>query len=76
LKAKDFRGKDNVDSLSLDGIGGVNGYLEWYKKKYVLLGVMNGRYFDHNGKPTDKTREFQERVVEYKIKNPKKEEGQ
>ena len=70
LGTTDFRGKDNVDSLSLDGIGSVNGYLEWYQKKYPLLGVMNGRYFDRNGKPTDKFVKFEQRVAEYKLKNP------
>ena len=74
LQTTDFRGKDNVDSLTLDGIGSVNGYLVWYKKKYTLLGVMHGRYFDIHGKPTVKFHEFEERVAEYTLKNPKDEE--
>ena len=60
-----------MDGLSLDGVGSVNGYLEWYKKKYPLLGVMHGRYFDRAGQPTQKLLEFQQRVTEYKAKNPK-----
>lgn len=59
-----------MDDLSLDGVGSVYGYLEWYKKKYPQLGVMHGRYYDHTGQPTLKLLEFERRVVEYKAKNP------
>jgi hypothetical protein len=64
---------DNVDELTLDQIGVVQSYIDLYRKKYDFVGVLQGRFFDANGRPTKKYREYMDRVVEFQEQEKLKE---
>lgn len=69
LSTSDFRDVDSIDGLTLDELQSVHGYLKLYKEKYIYLGVMEGRYFDMDGKPTSKYFEFEQKVLELEARS-------
>lgn len=54
-------GLDNLDGLTPEQLDSVISYLEFYHnhKTYKFVGYLKGRYFDADGFPTEKFKEFE-----------------
>ncbi len=67
---------DSIDGLTLNQIGGIFSYIELYKKKYIHVGVLEGKYFDSSGIPQPIYHEFWAKVGQYrKLKDEEESNG-
>jgi len=63
-------GKASLDDLPTNQLGGIESWRKFYANhaKYTFVGVLEGKFYDKDGNPTNELLKFQERLSSAKKK--------
>lgn len=57
---------DNVDGLSESEMLSINDWLAFYEREYPFVGVLAGKYYDQEGKPTQYNKDVENKITHAK----------
>ncbi|OAD58931.1 Neuferricin, partial [Eufriesea mexicana] len=56
---------DDISSLSIEEVKGLNEWLKFYNKNYIYKGKLNGRYYNKDGFPTEESHNVQNMINQF-----------
>mmetsp|Transcript_22717 Transcript_22717/g.52538 ORF Transcript_22717/g.52538 Transcript_22717/m.52538 type:complete len:165 (-) Transcript_22717:414-908(-) len=69
-----YEGNKSTDVLGVPEVYALNQWREFYEKekRYPFLGLLQGRFYDEDGNPTEELKRFRERLATYEHPVPRR----